>query len=86
MCGDGLSGTFELTDPAGQPSGYIDLTLKWKFTYLPPSGLATPAEQARFITKDSPVSLATDENENINGVDLNEITPAEVRTITMPKE
>lgn len=29
---------FELTDPSGLPAGHIEVTLKWKFTYVPPSG------------------------------------------------
>lgn len=84
MCDDGLLGTFELSDPAGVPSGYIEVTLKWKCTYLPPSGLATAAEEAKFITKEAPVRLATDESGNMNGVDVKEIIPAVVRTTPMP--
>uniref|UniRef100_A0AAR2LXH4 C2 domain-containing protein n=1 Tax=Pygocentrus nattereri TaxID=42514 RepID=A0AAR2LXH4_PYGNA len=40
-----ITGTFELMDPDSVPSGYIDVTLKWKFTYLPPSGSAMTADQ-----------------------------------------
>ncbi|MCJ8735878.1 hypothetical protein PDJAM_G00252510 [Pangasius djambal] len=87
-----ITGTFELTDPAGLPSGYIDVTLKWKFTYLPPSGLATTAEQAKFITREAPIKLATDlEAGNMNGVEVNEMIPAttplpkpRLRTLTKP--
>ncbi|TSM52253.1 Protein fantom [Bagarius yarrelli] len=61
-----ITGTFELTDPAGLPSGYIDVTLKWKFTYLPPSGLASAPEQAKFFTKEAPIRPATDEAKNMN--------------------
>lgn len=78
MLDNGLPGTFELTDPAGLPSGYIDVTLKWKFTYLPPSGLAATAEQAKFITKEP------DESGNMNRVEVKEINPAVVRTTPMP--
>lgn len=85
MCHDGLPGTFELTDPAGLPSGYIDVTLKWKFTYLPPPGLVTTAEQAKFITKEAPIKLATDESGNMNRVEVKEIIPATVRTTTMSR-
>ncbi|XP_049929961.1 protein fantom [Epinephelus moara] len=33
-----VTGVFELTDPSGLPAGHIEVTLKWKFTYVPPSG------------------------------------------------
>ncbi|XP_053497206.1 protein fantom isoform X3 [Ictalurus furcatus] len=86
-----ITGTFELTDPAGLPSGYIDVTLKWKFTYLPPPGLVTTAEQAKFITKEAPIKLATDESGNMNRVEVKEIIPAttplpkpRLRTLTKP--
>uniref|UniRef100_A0A4W4E919 C2 domain-containing protein n=1 Tax=Electrophorus electricus TaxID=8005 RepID=A0A4W4E919_ELEEL len=55
-----ITGTFELMDPAGLTSGYIDVTLKWKFTYLPPSGSAMTPEQAKFIVKESPMKLAVE--------------------------
>ncbi|XP_062847506.1 protein fantom isoform X2 [Trichomycterus rosablanca] len=57
-----ITGTFELSDAAGQQSGYMDVTLKWKFTYLPPSGLVMTAEEAKFIAKDTPISLADEKN------------------------
>ncbi|KAK3526047.1 hypothetical protein QTP70_012811 [Hemibagrus guttatus] len=86
-----ITGTFELTDPAGLPSGYIDVTLKWKFTYLPPSGLATAAEQAKFFTKEAPIKLATDESGDMNGAEVNEHVSAttplpkpRLRTLTKP--
>lgn len=84
MCDDCLLGTFELTDPAGLSSGYIDVTLKWKFTYLPPSGLAAAPEQAKFFTKEAPINLATDEARNMNGIEANENISATVRIKPMP--
>lgn len=54
------------------------MTLKWKFTYLPPSGLATAAEQAKFFTKEAPMKLATDESEDMNGAEVNESVSATV--------
>ncbi|XP_028287906.1 protein fantom [Parambassis ranga] len=32
-----VTGVFPLADPSGQPAGHMEVTLKWKFTYLPPS-------------------------------------------------
>uniref|UniRef100_A0A672ZIZ6 RPGRIP1 like n=1 Tax=Sphaeramia orbicularis TaxID=375764 RepID=A0A672ZIZ6_9TELE len=46
-----ITGVFELIDPSGLPSGHIEVTLKWKLTYLPPPGSAIPAEEPKFITK-----------------------------------
>lgn len=54
-----ISGTFELTDPSGLPNGHIDVTLKWKFTYLPPPGSTMTVEQAKFVPKKRPVKLTT---------------------------
>lgn len=36
---------FELTDPAGLPSGQIKVTLKWKFTLLPQASSAVTTQQ-----------------------------------------
>uniref|UniRef100_A0A673VCX0 Protein fantom n=1 Tax=Suricata suricatta TaxID=37032 RepID=A0A673VCX0_SURSU len=36
-----ISGIFELTDHKKHPAGTIHVILKWKFTYLPPSGSIT---------------------------------------------
>ncbi|KAM9122377.1 protein fantom isoform 3-T3 [Pangshura tecta] len=41
-----ISGTFELTDSEGHSSGTINVELKWRFTYLPPSGSAVAADLA----------------------------------------
>uniref|UniRef100_A0A4W5L8D6 RPGRIP1 like n=1 Tax=Hucho hucho TaxID=62062 RepID=A0A4W5L8D6_9TELE len=54
-----ITGTFELTDPSGLPNGHIDVTLKWKFTYLPPPGSTMTVEQAKFVPKERPVKLTT---------------------------
>ncbi|XP_076863714.1 protein fantom isoform X2 [Brachyhypopomus gauderio] len=70
-----ITGTFELLCPAGLPSGYVDVTLKWKFTYLPPSGSAMTAEQAKFIVKESPVKLAVAEAGSVNGGEEREVFP-----------
>uniref|UniRef100_A0AAR2K8T2 C2 domain-containing protein n=1 Tax=Pygocentrus nattereri TaxID=42514 RepID=A0AAR2K8T2_PYGNA len=70
-----ITGTFELMDPDSVPSGYIDVTLKWKFTYLPPSGSAMTAEQAKFIVKETPVKLGADGAESVNGGEERERNP-----------
>lgn len=46
------AGVFELTDPSGLPAGHIEVTLKWKSMYLPPSGSIRTAEEPAFILKE----------------------------------
>lgn len=45
---------FELTDPAGLPSGQINVTLKWKFIYLPPASSAVITQQAKVTRRETP--------------------------------
>ncbi|XP_060932316.1 protein fantom [Limanda limanda] len=40
-----ISGVFELSDPSGLPAGHIEVTLKWKSAYRPPSGSGETAAQ-----------------------------------------
>ncbi|XP_077067586.1 protein fantom isoform X2 [Siphateles boraxobius] len=49
-----ITGMFELTDPAGLPSGQISVTLKWKFTYLPPSSSAIVTQQTKITSRKTP--------------------------------
>ncbi|XP_036962673.1 protein fantom isoform X3 [Acanthopagrus latus] len=44
-----ISGVFELTDPSGLPAGHIEVTLKWKFSYVPPSDAIMTVEESKFI-------------------------------------
>lgn len=37
------AGVFELTDASGNPAGLIEAMLRWKSTYLPPSGSTSTA-------------------------------------------
>ena len=49
-----LSGVFELADPSGLPAGYIEVTLRWKYTYLPPPESVVTVEVPRFIPEEKP--------------------------------
>ncbi|XP_035521640.1 protein fantom [Morone saxatilis] len=49
----GITGVFELTDPSGLPAGHIEVTLRWKFTYLPPPGSIMTVEEPKFIPKET---------------------------------
>ncbi|XP_013878451.1 protein fantom [Austrofundulus limnaeus] len=47
-----VSGVFELTSPSGRPAGCIEVTLRWKLTYVPPPGDTTAAAESRFIPEE----------------------------------
>uniref|UniRef100_A0A8C2C2R3 RPGRIP1 like n=1 Tax=Cyprinus carpio TaxID=7962 RepID=A0A8C2C2R3_CYPCA len=49
-----ITGMFELTDPEGLPSGQISVTLKWKFTYLPPTSSAITTQQTTITGRTTP--------------------------------
>ncbi|KAI7811597.1 protein fantom [Triplophysa rosa] len=49
-----ITGMFELTDPAGLPSGQINVTLKWKFTRLPPASSAVTTQQTKMTSRETP--------------------------------
>ncbi|XP_044773791.1 X-linked retinitis pigmentosa GTPase regulator-interacting protein 1 isoform X4 [Neomonachus schauinslandi] len=49
-----LSGDFNLTDPAGNPNGFVEAKLDWKSFYLPPESFLKPeAQPEEKDTKDS---------------------------------
>ncbi|NXK04785.1 FTM protein, partial [Herpetotheres cachinnans] len=52
-----ISGTFELTDSERRATGTITVELKWKFVYLPPSGLTLAADLTNYIQSEE--SMAT---------------------------
>ncbi|KAM6195434.1 protein fantom isoform 1-T1 [Sarcoramphus papa] len=52
-----ISGTFELADSERRATGTITVELKWKFVYLPPSGLTMAADLVNDIQKEK--SMAT---------------------------
>lgn len=49
-----ISGDFNLTDPAGNPNGFVEMQLDWKSFYLPPESFLKPeAQPEENTTKDS---------------------------------
>ncbi|XP_039101187.1 X-linked retinitis pigmentosa GTPase regulator-interacting protein 1 isoform X3 [Hyaena hyaena] len=49
-----ISGDFNLTDPTGSPSGFVEMQLDWKSFYLPPESFLKPeAQPEENTTKDS---------------------------------
>ncbi|XP_051236763.1 protein fantom isoform X1 [Dicentrarchus labrax] len=53
----GITDVFELTDPSGLPAGHIEVTLKWKFMYLPLSGSIMTVKEPKFIPKETASKL-----------------------------
>ncbi|XP_037538552.1 protein fantom [Nematolebias whitei] len=56
-----VSGVFELVDPSGLPAGCIEVTLRWKSTYLPPPSVITAAEEPRVIPEEEEEQQSTEE-------------------------
>ncbi|XP_044048154.1 protein fantom [Siniperca chuatsi] len=56
----GVTGVFGLTDPSGLPAGHIEVTLKWKFTYLPPPGSIMTVKEPKLIPKEKHVELTAE--------------------------
>ncbi|XP_039101188.1 X-linked retinitis pigmentosa GTPase regulator-interacting protein 1 isoform X4 [Hyaena hyaena] len=49
-----IKGDFNLTDPTGSPSGFVEMQLDWKSFYLPPESFLKPeAQPEENTTKDS---------------------------------
>nr|XP_020504543.1 protein fantom [Labrus bergylta] len=47
-----VSGVFELNDPSGLPAGHIEVTLRWRSTYLAPPGSILTAEESQLIQEE----------------------------------
>lgn len=55
-----FSGDFNLTDPAGNPNGFVEAQLDWKSFYLPPESFLKPEAQPEEDTKDG-LELSSEE-------------------------
>lgn len=84
-----MSGAFELTDPSGLPAGHIEVTLKWKFTYIPPSGSIMTVELPKLIPKETLADEPTpeqhsEEDKALTDKDLEEILEVEKKAKDHP--
>ncbi|KAM7397361.1 hypothetical protein PAMP_020339 [Pampus punctatissimus] len=73
---DSISGVFELTDPTGLPAGHLEVTLKWRFTYLPPPSSIMTVEEPKFITKENPIEETAEpmkEQEHVEEEEKNKV-------------
>ncbi|XP_055476900.1 protein fantom isoform X2 [Psammomys obesus] len=52
-----ISGIFELLDNEKHAAGTIQVKLKWKFTYLPPSGSITTEDLGKFLCREEPEAV-----------------------------
>ncbi|XP_029388448.1 protein fantom isoform X3 [Mus pahari] len=52
-----ISGIFELMDKEKHAAGTIQVILKWKFTYFPPSGSITTEDLGKFICREEPEAV-----------------------------
>ncbi|EFB16145.1 hypothetical protein PANDA_017706, partial [Ailuropoda melanoleuca] len=55
-----IKGDFNLTDPAGNPNGFVEAQLDWKSFYLPPESFLKPEAQPEEDTKDG-LELSSEE-------------------------
>ncbi|XP_069072418.1 protein fantom isoform X1 [Pleurodeles waltl] len=77
-----ISGTFELRDSESRLTGVINVMLKWKYTYLPPSGSALSTEPLDSMPKEEPlpVRLPTEDELRITAR-----TPVSTASTPQPK-
>uniref|UniRef100_A0A667GCS1 RPGR interacting protein 1 n=1 Tax=Lynx canadensis TaxID=61383 RepID=A0A667GCS1_LYNCA len=56
-----ISGDFNLTDPAGNPSGFVEMQLDWKSFYLPPESFLKPETQPEENTTKDSLEISSEE-------------------------
>ncbi|XP_030045035.1 protein fantom-like, partial [Microcaecilia unicolor] len=76
-----ISGTFQLTDNEGHNTGTINVILKWRHSYLPPSGSVMTADLLDFLPKEEPVPVRLSTEEDLQVPKLQ----AAVLSVTIPK-
>uniref|UniRef100_A0A8C3HDU5 Protein fantom n=1 Tax=Chrysemys picta bellii TaxID=8478 RepID=A0A8C3HDU5_CHRPI len=76
-----ISGTFELTDSEGHSAGTINVELKWRFAYLPPSGSAVAADLVSYIQNEKSTATKLPVKEEVPTLTL---TPSFTSSMTSP--
>lgn len=56
-----VSGDFNLTDPAGNPNGFVEMQLDWKSFYLPPESFLKPETQPEENTTKDSLEISSEE-------------------------
>ncbi|XP_047595227.1 X-linked retinitis pigmentosa GTPase regulator-interacting protein 1 isoform X1 [Lutra lutra] len=59
-----LSGDFNLTDPAGNPNGFVEAQLDWKSFYLPPESFLKPEAQPEEKDTKNSVEISSEEEKS----------------------
>ena len=63
-----IRGTFEMHNDQGEKNGTMDVTLKWTYSYLPPSASTrTPAQRAKSVPSNPREPLALLPDESVSG-------------------
>uniref|UniRef100_A0A674I6Z1 Protein fantom n=1 Tax=Terrapene triunguis TaxID=2587831 RepID=A0A674I6Z1_9SAUR len=75
-----ISGTFELTDSEGHSAGTINVELKWRFAYLPPSGSAVAADLVSYIQNEKSTATKLPVKEEVPTLTL---TPSFTSSMTV---
>uniref|UniRef100_A0A8C3P3F6 Protein fantom n=1 Tax=Chrysemys picta bellii TaxID=8478 RepID=A0A8C3P3F6_CHRPI len=78
-----ISGTFELTDSEGHSAGTINVELKWRFAYLPPSGSAVAADLVSYIQNEKSTATKLPVKEEVPTLTL---TPSFTSSMTVIQE
>ncbi|MEE6499664.1 hypothetical protein FKM82_003540 [Ascaphus truei] len=81
-----ISGTFELTDFNGHANGIIKVTLKWKYTYLPPRGSVLTGPLLDDLPKEVPIPVRLLKEEEIPAPTQRSVTPAPAAPKPKPRQ
>nr|XP_033798892.1 protein fantom [Geotrypetes seraphini]XP_033798894.1 protein fantom [Geotrypetes seraphini] len=76
-----ISGIFQLTNNEGHNSGTINVILKWRHSYLPPSGSVLTADLLNFLPKEEPIPVRLSTEEDLQTPELH----AAISSVTVPK-
>ncbi|XP_075796394.1 protein fantom isoform X1 [Pelodiscus sinensis] len=77
-----ISGTFELTNSEGHSSGTINIELKWRFAYLPPTGSAMAADLVSYIQNENSTAAKLPVKEEVQTLTPD---PSFTSSMTAPK-
>ncbi|KAM8799256.1 protein fantom [Eudromia elegans] len=78
-----ISGTFELKDSERRATGTIQVELKWKFTYLPPSGLTIAADLENYIQNEKSMATKLLEEKEVQAPALTPLSTSVTDSVTV---
>ncbi|KAM3920015.1 protein fantom [Leptodactylus fuscus] len=80
-----IAGTFQLTDIKGNERGTVKLTLKWKFTYLPPSETILTGPLVDELPKEASVPVRLLKNEEVKAPTRKALEPVPIAPEPKPR-